>query len=138
IVMPRSRSWSMESMTRSVSAAPSRKAPDWRSMASTSVVLPWSTWAMMATLRRSARVAEKVGLTAGMRRERLGGLPRDGGPLTRPPVEEGRKCPRDGRHDDDRVDLQGDVQELAAGGQRVGELRRDREQLGGRPEQRVP
>ncbi len=28
IVMPRSRSWSMESMTRSVSAAPSRKAPD--------------------------------------------------------------------------------------------------------------
>jgi len=72
IVMPRSRSWSIESMTRSVSAAPSRKAPDWRSIASTSVVLPWSTWAMMATLRRSSRVAEKVGLTAGIRRNRLG------------------------------------------------------------------
>ena len=35
-----------------VAGEPTRSAPDWRSMASTSVVLPWSTWAMMATLRR--------------------------------------------------------------------------------------
>ena len=31
--------------------------PVWRSIASTSVVLPWSTWATMATLRRSWRLA---------------------------------------------------------------------------------
>src|SRR4051794_33749209 len=55
--MPRSRSWSIESMTRSVTTAPSRNVPACRSIASTSVVLPWSTCAMMATLRRSSRVA---------------------------------------------------------------------------------
>src|SRR5664279_2979714 len=49
--MPFSRSRSMESMIRSVNSAPSRKAPDCRRRWSTSVVLPWSTWAMMATLR---------------------------------------------------------------------------------------
>ena len=55
--MPRSRSWSIESMTRSVSASAScsENTPDWRSMASTSVVFPWSTWAMIATLRMSER-----------------------------------------------------------------------------------
>ena len=55
--MPRSRSWSIESMTRSVSPSAScaEKTPDWRSIASTSVVLPWSTWAMIATLRMSER-----------------------------------------------------------------------------------
>src|SRR6059058_1646288 len=53
--MPRSRSWSIESMTRSVSVSWAAKTPDWRSMASTRVVLPWSTWAMIATLRRSER-----------------------------------------------------------------------------------
>src|SRR5471032_1219796 len=37
-------------------------------MASTSVVLPWSTWAMIATLRRSARAA--IGL---LRHFRCGG-----------------------------------------------------------------
>ena len=51
MVMPRSRSRSLESMTRSTSASLARKMPLWRSMASTSVVLPWSTWAMMAMLR---------------------------------------------------------------------------------------
>src|SRR4051794_40650010 len=57
IVMPRSRSWSIESMTRSVSASAScaEKTPDWRSIASTSVVFPWSTCAMIATLRMSVR-----------------------------------------------------------------------------------
>ena len=55
MVMPFSRSRSIESMTRSATSWLARKAPDWRSMASTSVVLPWSTWATMATLRISAR-----------------------------------------------------------------------------------
>src|SRR5215218_6643181 len=55
IVMPRSRSWSIESMTRSVSSSCAEKTPDWRSIASTSVVLPWSTCAMIATLRMSER-----------------------------------------------------------------------------------
>ena len=55
--MPFSRSRSPESMTRSttVSAWCSVNAPAWRSMASTRVVLPWSTWATIATLRRSGR-----------------------------------------------------------------------------------
>ncbi len=37
-------------------SCPSRKTPLCLSIASTSVVLPWSTWAMMATLRISERV----------------------------------------------------------------------------------
>src|SRR5512143_3262848 len=53
--MPFSRSRSIESITRSATVSLSRKAPDCHSMASTSVVLPWSTWAMMAMLRRSSR-----------------------------------------------------------------------------------
>src|SRR5882757_900207 len=53
--MPRSRSWSIESITWSTTASWAEKTPDWRSIASTSVVLPWSTWAMMATLRMSVR-----------------------------------------------------------------------------------
>src|ERR1051326_1292263 len=51
MVMPRSRSRSLESITRSMTASFSRKMPLCLSMASTSVVLPWSTWAMMAMLR---------------------------------------------------------------------------------------
>ena len=57
IVMPFSRSRSVESMTRSLTSWLARKAPDCQSMASTSVVLPWSTWATMATLRMSWRRA---------------------------------------------------------------------------------
>jgi hypothetical protein len=49
IVMPRSRSSGLESITRSSTTWFSRNAPAWRSIWSTSVVLPWSTWAMMAT-----------------------------------------------------------------------------------------
>src|SRR4051812_29052786 len=63
IVMPFSRSRSIESITRSrtesFSAWCSVKAPDCQSMASTSVVLPWSTWAMIAMLRRSSLVGTK-------------------------------------------------------------------------------
>ena len=56
--MPFSRSRSPESMTRSatLSAWCAVNAPAWRSIASTSVVLPWSTCATIATLRRSERV----------------------------------------------------------------------------------
>jgi hypothetical protein len=54
--MPFSRSRSIESITRSAISVRACQAPDWRSIASTSVVFPWSTWAMMATLRRSERV----------------------------------------------------------------------------------
>ena len=55
--MPFSRSRSPESRTRSTTASFARNVPVWRSIASTSVVLPWSTWATIATLRRSARTA---------------------------------------------------------------------------------
>jgi hypothetical protein len=57
IVMPFSRSRSMESRTRSATSWLARKAPACHSIASTSVVLPWSTCATMATLRRSSRAA---------------------------------------------------------------------------------
>ena len=43
-------------MTRSATSWFARKAPDCQSIASTSVVLPWSTWATIATLRMSERV----------------------------------------------------------------------------------
>src|ERR1700748_3582671 len=51
IVMPRSRSRSLESIARSATTSPVRNVPACLSRPSTSVVLPWSTWAMMATLR---------------------------------------------------------------------------------------
>ena len=63
IVMPFSRSRSMESMTRSLTSWLARNAPDCQSILSTRVVLPWSTWATMATLRRSARVFNSGFLT---------------------------------------------------------------------------
>src|SRR5665648_393048 len=55
IVIPFSRSRSPVSMARSSTCACAPKAPDCQSMASTRVVLPWSTWATIATLRRSER-----------------------------------------------------------------------------------
>src|SRR5450759_1186446 len=51
MVMTRSRSSSFESMTRSITASFSRRIQLCLSMASTSVVLPWSTCAMIAILR---------------------------------------------------------------------------------------
>src|ERR1039458_6532626 len=60
MVMPRSRSRSFESMTRSATASLARNVPLWRNIASTRVVLPWSTWAMMAML--------KIGFGAGRSR----------------------------------------------------------------------
>ena len=56
MVIPRSRSMSPESITRSATCWLSRKMPLWRRRPSTSVVLPWSTWAMMAMLRISSRI----------------------------------------------------------------------------------
>src|SRR5215831_6295800 len=53
IVMPRSRSSSFESSARSATCWLARNAPLWRSIASTRVVFPWSTWAMIAMLRIS-------------------------------------------------------------------------------------
>ena len=52
MVMPRSRSMSLESMARSATRSFSRNWPDCFSRQSTSVVLPWSTCAMIAMLRR--------------------------------------------------------------------------------------
>jgi hypothetical protein len=49
--MPRSRSRSFESIARSGSTARESSVPDCCNSLSTSVVLPWSTWAMMAMLR---------------------------------------------------------------------------------------
>src|SRR5580700_2872340 len=79
IVMPFSRSRSPESSTRSATLALARNAPDCHSIASTSVVLPWSTCATMATLRRSSRVAKTscwivVWCGTGMRESRSFGV----------------------------------------------------------------
>ncbi len=55
MVIPRSRSSSFESITRSTTCWFSRKILACFNIPSTSVVLPWSTWAMMAMLRNSFR-----------------------------------------------------------------------------------
>ena len=65
--MPFSRSRSIESSTRSTTSWLARNTPDWRSMASTSVVFPWSTWATMAMLRRSLRMAGTTEFLSGKR-----------------------------------------------------------------------
>ena len=52
MVMPRSFSWSLLSITRSARTVRSLSVPDCFSRQSTRVVLPWSTWATMAMLRR--------------------------------------------------------------------------------------
>ena len=51
IVMPRSFSMAFESIARSGSWKRASSVLDWRSSLSTSVVLPWSTWAMIAIFR---------------------------------------------------------------------------------------
>src|SRR5512144_921331 len=93
IVMPFSRSRSIESMTRSATCSLARKMPDCRSMASTRVVLPWSTWAMMATLRRSRRTGMPSIFPVGRVRAR-------GGP-DNPPRSMAAAC-HDGRGGRDR------------------------------------
>ena len=56
MVMPRSRSRSLESITRSATAWFSRKTPPCFSISSTNVVFPWSTCAIMATFLKSVRI----------------------------------------------------------------------------------
>src|SRR5689334_7882985 len=64
--MPFSRSRSIESSTLVATSWPARKAPDCHSIASTSVVLPWSTCATIATLRMSCRgTSTSLRLAAG-------------------------------------------------------------------------
>src|SRR3954453_18529079 len=70
IVLPFSRSRSIESMTRSATSWFARKAPDCQSIASTSVVLPWSTWATIATLGGSSRRAGRSAIPRRLRGER--------------------------------------------------------------------
>ena len=66
MVIPFSFSRSIESMTRSSSFSWAWKVPDCRSSWSTRVVLPWSTWAMIATLRMfSMRVPKRRADYAG-------------------------------------------------------------------------
>ena len=60
IVIPFSRSRSIESITRSATSWPLRNAPVCHSIASTSVVLPWSTWAMIAMFLRSSLVCISI------------------------------------------------------------------------------
>src|ERR1035437_9520800 len=85
MVMPFSRSRSPESMTRSVISWWAPNAPVWRNMASTSVVLPWSTWATMATFLMSSRFcmgATTIGqVRGGSRRSPCSPLKRGGSRL---------------------------------------------------------
>src|SRR5688572_14360570 len=57
IVIPRSRSRGFVSNSSSPETCVSRKFPLWRRSWSIRVVLPWSTWAITATFRRSLRTA---------------------------------------------------------------------------------
>src|SRR3954468_3931185 len=78
IVMPRSRSRSLESRMQSPTSCEARYSPLWRSRQSTSVVFPWSTWAMMAIFRTSLR--RMAGIVAGCwsgKWKRLAILPRE-------------------------------------------------------------
>src|SRR5262249_53948041 len=67
MVMPFSRSRSIESMIRSGTDSFWRKSPDCHNMASTRVVLPWSTWAMIAMLRMLSRRSISPSYHAGSR-----------------------------------------------------------------------
>src|SRR3954468_2568735 len=113
IVMPFSRSRSPVSMTRSLTSWFARKAPDCQSMASTSVVFPWSTWATMAMLRMS----ERSGTDRGYRRS--AGLP--GGVVDLEKVGDFGQPPLL-----DEPDMVG-VGVVALVGRLVGELHRDPE-----------
>src|SRR5688572_4308841 len=65
IVMPRSFSRSLLSMTRSGTTARSFSVPDCLSSWSTRVVLPWSTWATMAMLRRRSTDSDMLNACRG-------------------------------------------------------------------------
>ena len=63
--MPLSRSRSFESMMRSSTTWLSLNTLLCLSMASTSVVLPWSTWAMMAMFRMSVALSAAACSSSG-------------------------------------------------------------------------
>ena len=86
MVMPFSRSRSVESMTRSSTSWLARNAPVCQSMASTSVVLPWSTWAMIAALRSGAADMKQL-----RKRIRSGGKDAPQPPPYRAPAPPGQK-----------------------------------------------
>ena len=69
--MPRSRSISPLSSARSCMGWFARTVPLWRSRPSTRVVLPWSTCAMMAMLRRFTAARHS---SAAVRAERMWGV----------------------------------------------------------------
>ena len=73
--MPRSRSRSLESITRSPMRSCAAKVPDCFSRQSTSVVLPWSTCAMIAMLRMGRAVL----MSGDVRAERAQGGRRGAG-----------------------------------------------------------
>ena len=83
--MPFSRSRSPESMTRSATSWFSRNEPDCQSIASTRVVLPWSTCATMATFLRSSRWA-RVFDTARQGSDPVYGVRRPCPPAARSPA----------------------------------------------------
>src|SRR6266545_3239930 len=85
IVMPFSRSRSIESIIRSATVSFWRKRPDCHSMASTSVVLPWSTWAMMAMFRIDSRVSIRSILSPDVPSGRLRRAPVPRGSARRSP-----------------------------------------------------
>src|SRR5680860_924505 len=60
MVMPRSRSRSLLSMIRSDVISRASSVPDWRNRQSTSVVLPWSTCAIIAILRRFSIIGKFI------------------------------------------------------------------------------
>src|SRR5262245_48420136 len=78
--MPFSRSRSFESRTRSFTSWFARKAPDCQSSASTRVVFPWSTWAMIARLRKSSRADMKTPFGGSLQCRWGGGRPWIQGP----------------------------------------------------------
>ena len=90
--MPRSRSRSLLSIARSATRSLARNVPLWCSSASTSVVLPWSTWAMMATLRRAGLATRLPGRTGVQASFQYTG---NGAPASRPSYRLGRMS---GRH----------------------------------------
>ena len=60
IVIPRSFSRSLESKARSPMSVCSSNVSDCLSNSLTKVVLPWSTWAIIATLRISSRLFKAI------------------------------------------------------------------------------
>ena len=94
MVMPFSRSRSRESMTRSTTSAFSRTPPVWRMKASTSVVLPWSTWAMIARLRMPSTGRRSGRTRASVMELAVGVISRPGGSWGSTSLADDRRVPQ--------------------------------------------